>query len=118
MRKFSKSGRVDCTAGLCVALTWWCWVLKQDIVEERAWNAPVGDCAFLFVDARGVPPRCAALLYVDGMWRYTDGAPDQKFQDCLQDRKDNQSMALEIMTISVGLALFADELRGRKVLIF
>ena len=116
--KFSKSGRIDRTAGLRVALTWWGWILKQDIVEERAWNAPVGDCAFLFVDARGVPPRCAAVLYVDGMWHYTDGAPDQKFLDCLQDRKDNQIMSLETMAISVGLASFAEELRGRKVLVF
>ena len=116
--KFSRFGKVDCTEGLRVALTWWGWVLTQDIVEERSWCAPEGDCVYLFVDARGVPPRCAAVLYVDGFWHYTDGVPAKKIMACLQPRKDNQIMSLETMVISIGLATFAEELRGRKVLVF
>ena len=112
--KFSRFGRVDGTVGLRVALTWWGWVLTQDIVEERSWYAPEGDCVYLFVDARGVPPRCAAVLYVDGFWHYTDGVPAKKIMACLQPRGDNQIMSLETMVISIGLATFADELRGRK----
>ena len=93
-------------------------MLAQDIVEERCWNAPESGCAHLFVDARGVPPRCAAVLYVDGFWHYTDGAPSTGLMDKLQRRSDNQIMSLETMAISVGLATFAEELRGRKVLVF
>ena len=92
-------------------------MLAPDIVEERCWNAPESDCAHLFVDARGVPPRCAAVLYVDGLWHYTDGAPSKCLMDKLQSRRDNQIMSLESMAISIGLATFAEELRG-KVLVF
>lgn len=120
--KFSRSGKIDRTEGLRVALTWWGWVLTQDIVEERNWHAPESDCVHLFVDATGVSSRkcerCAAVLYVDGHWHYTDGVPAKKLMACLQNRGDNQIMSLETMAISVGLATFAEELRGRKVLVF
>ena len=93
-------------------------MLKYEVVEERVWSAPVSQLAYLFVDARGVPPRCAAVLFIDGHCLYTDGQPSAGMMSSFEDRADNQIMTLEILAISVGLSTFADELRGRKVLVF
>ena len=93
-------------------------MLKHEVVEERAWDAPDTPLAHMFVDARGVPPRCAAVLFVDGQRFYTDGQPSDKVMDAFVARADNQIMTLEILAISVGLSTFADELRGRKVVVF
>ena len=93
-------------------------MLKHEVVEERAWNAPDTPLAHLFVDARGVPPRCAAVLFVDGQRLYTDGQPSDQIMNAFEERADNQIMTLEILAISVGLSTFAAELRGRKVIVF
>ena len=77
---------------LRVALGWWLEVLQLDIAEAYAWNAPESKPAYLWVDARGVPPRhvfrryasgfcacaallgrCAAVLCIDKHCYYTDG---------------------------------------------
>ena len=55
------------------ALFWWRNVLQQEVVEERPWHAPATPLAHLFVDARGAPARCAAVLLIDGQRLYTDG---------------------------------------------
>jgi len=67
-------------------------VLKHEVVEERAWNAPDTPLAHMFVDARGVPPRCAAVLFVDGQRHYTDGQPSEKLMNAFEERADNQIM--------------------------
>ena len=115
-QQYSRSGKIP--VALRVALRWWIWVLKHDIVEECAWGVADTGPVHLFVDARGVPPRCAAVLCVDGEILYTDGAPAQVFMDALEDRSDNQIMSLETIAIAVGLSTFARELAGRKVIIF
>ena len=93
-------------------------MLQYEVVEERAWHAPESQLAYLFVDARGVPPRCAAVLSIDGQCLYTDGRPSDGMMSSFKSRADNQIMTLEILAIAVGLSTFADELRGRKVLVF
>jgi len=93
-------------------------MLQYEVVEERAWHAPECQLAYLFVDARGVPPRCAAVLFVDGQCLYTDGRPSDGMMSSFKSRADNQIMTLEILAIAVGRSTFADELRGRKVLVF
>ena len=104
---------------LRVALSWWLAVLKSDIVETRRWHEPTGRPMHLFVDARGYPPRCAAILFTcDGRVLWTDGRPSA---DCLarfQDRGDNQIMSLEVLAIAVGLSTFIKELAGQKVVIY
>ena len=99
-------------------LTWWSTVLKHDIVEERAWSIPEQPPAHLFVDARGCPGHCAAVLYKDGEWSYTDGKPAQRVMQAFDKRADNQIMSLELLAISVGLSTFAEELQGRRVIIY
>ena len=70
------------------------------------------------MDARGVPPRCAAVLFIDGERLYTDGKPSDERMAAFDVREDNQIMTLEIIAIAVGLSTFAEELRGRKVVVF
>lgn len=65
-RKCSPDGSLG--RELHVALRWWLHVLELDICKEHAWNAPQSSVAHLWVDARGVPPRLAAVLCIDGEW--------------------------------------------------
>ena len=91
---------------------------RHDVAEERCWRAPESPVAHLFVDARGVPARCAAVLFIDGQCMFTDGQPSEAIMKCFKQRADNQIMTLEILAISVGLSSFAEELAGRKVIVF
>jgi len=115
-QKFNKLGTLS--VALSEALRWWALVLQHDIVEERCWHVPESPVAHLFVDARGVPPRCAAVLFIDGERFYTDGQPSADRMAAFDVRLDNQIMTLEIMAIAVGLSTFAEELRGRKVIVY
>ena len=103
---------------LLIALKWWLVVLQMELTEERVWEMSNEPLLHLFVDARGVPPRCAAVLFFNGECLYTDGAPSQQVLDEFQQREDAQIMGLEILAIAVGLATFANELRGRKVVVW
>lgn len=62
-QKFNKHGTL--ARSLLEALRWWRMVLQYEVVEERCWWAPETPLAHMFVDARGVPPRCAAVLFID-----------------------------------------------------
>ena len=88
------------------------------MAEERCWRVPESRVAHLFVDARGRPGRCAAVLFIDGACLFTDGPPSKDIMKRFQQRADNQIMTLEILAISVGLSTFAKELAGRKVIVF
>ena len=46
------------------------------------------------------------------------GEPAPSHIDWLRKRGDNQIMSLEVMAVAVGLATFAEELRGRKVVVY
>ena len=91
---------------------------RYEVVEERRWRVPESPLVHLFVDARGVPARCAAVLFIDGDCPYTDGMPSASIMQTFTQRADNQIMTLEILAISVGLSTFAEELKGRKVIVY
>ena len=97
---------------------WWCNTLVADICEEHEWKAPDSALAHMLVDARGSPAHCAAVLFVNGQVHFTDGAPSEAVMARFRQRADNQIMSLEMLAISVGLATFAAELRGRKVIVY
>ena len=117
-QKYSRDGSLS--KQLCIALEWWGMVLQQssDLTEEHFWEVPSVPVARLFVDARGNPARCAAVLYKEGRWLYTDGKPIHAITSALESRKDAQIMALESVAIALGLCTFADELRGTKVVVY
>ena len=47
-----------------VALNWWKRVLEEEVVEEHHWKAPDTKPVYMFVDARGVPPRFRISVYL------------------------------------------------------
>ncbi len=103
---------------LRTALLWWCEVLKYEICEERPWTMPRSSPLHLWVDARSTPPRCAAVLYADGHWKYTDGKPSKRIMSRFGQRADKQITSLEMVALALGLSTFADSLRGRKVVLY
>ena len=103
---------------LHVALKWWKRVLAMDLCEVHEWAVTKRPVAHLFVDAAGSPARCAAVLFLDGKWSYTDGKPSAALMNRLNDRCDNQIMALETMAIALGLSTFEEELEQRSVIVY
>ena len=103
---------------LDIAFRWWLRVFQCTIVEEHEWSLPSSPPAHLYVDARGVPPRCAAVLVMDGRTSYTDGRPAQELVQRFVARDDNQIASLEMLAITVGLSTFAPELANRRVVAF
>ena len=115
-QKFTRKGVMR--PSLVSALRWWEHVLNLEIAEQRSWNQRSMSPAHLYVDARSTPPRCAAVLFIDGEVLFTDGKPGASHMRHIGERGDGQIMSLELMAIAVGLATFAAELEGRQVWIF
>ena len=115
-QKFSRRGTIGPL--LLTALRWWAYVLELQIAENRGWNQQLMAPVHLYVDARSTPPRCAAVIFIDGRVLFTDGPPGDRHMSHIKKRGDGDIMSLELMAIAVGLATFADELSGRQVWIF
>ena len=99
-------------------LIWWKTVLSLGIAEAIPWHNELSTPVHLFVDAASTPPRCAAVLVVDGVYHYTDVRPPMHWFVCLNERNDNQIMSLEIAAIRVALCTFVNEVAGRKVILY
>jgi len=115
-QKWSKSGQVS--KMLRTALMWWLNVLALTICECRPWTVTDEPPVHVFVDARGVPPRCAAVAVIDGKVHHSDGEPSERIMKSFQKRADSQICGLEMLAIALGLSVFANELKGRKVIMF
>ena len=53
---------------LRIALDWWLMVLRKGVAEEYPWKMKADRPVHLYVDARGVPPRCVASLQISVRW--------------------------------------------------
>ena len=115
-QKFSRNGRMS--TALKFVLKWWLHILSLDLGEEHSWEAPTSPPLHLFVDARGSPFRCAAVLFTQNGCMYTDGKPSNAIVSNLQQRHDDQIMAMEALAIALGLSTFAPELHKRKVIVY
>ena len=93
-------------------------MLAMEICEMRPWHTREAPPVHIFVDARGTPPRCAAVAFIDGRCMYSDGEPSSRIMKSFAARKDAQICGLEMLAIALGLSVFAEELRGRKAIIF
>jgi len=58
------------------------------------------------------------VLFLDGQIWFTDGQPSERHMQSIGQRGDGQILSLELMAIAVGLATFAEDLRGKQVWIF
>jgi hypothetical protein len=102
---------------LAMALEWWKYALGAMKAQCIPWEQQTSK-ATLLTDARGTPPRVAAVLIMDDKIWYTDWEPDEEIVAIFEQRKDAQIMGLELLAIAVGLCTFADALRGRSVGLF
>lgn len=93
-------------------------VLELDLSQEVVFSEAEADWVHLFADARGEPPRIAAVLFVDGRLLFSDLKPDDSVMQHFFDRKDSQIMGLELLAIALGLSTFAKQLRGRRVVVW
>ena len=121
---------------LALALRWWLEVLELDLRTTRTWSGNGGRQVHLFSDARSVPPRLGAVLFMDGQVFYCDAPPPEGVMACFKAREDGQIMGLEILSIALGMfryvhrmvgcvyavvpgiSSFADLIRGRNVVIW
>eukprot|EP00969_Alexandrium_andersonii_P219203 9681176-Alexandrium_andersonii.AAC.1 len=67
----------------------------------------------LFDDARGQPPRLAAVLFDRAGAFWTEHVPTAADLAGLVPRKDKHIMALELLAALLGFCSFAGRLRGR-----
>jgi hypothetical protein len=112
-----KTGCADVSDHVCDALRWWLCVFELDLAQEFAWELSHGQPVHLFCDAASTPARLAAVAWIDGVIGYTDCPPPPAMLAVLAKRKDNQIMALELMSIVLALSTFADACSGRRVVI-
>ena len=98
------------------SLRWWLEVLTLQIQQRRSWVLPATRPVQLFCDARGSPPRLAAVIIThDGSSYYTDMAPPQALLKFFIDRRDKQICALELCAIALGLSTFGPLCAGLKL---
>jgi hypothetical protein len=102
---------------LRLSLQWWLHALEHLQTQTVPWEPAVLE-ATLFTDARSTPPRVAAVLVVDGVYHYTDWAPDAAMMATFAERKDNQIMGLELLGIAVGICSFEELIRGRSLRVY
>jgi len=96
---------------LDLALRWWTKVLESDICQEVRVYEP-SRVVDLFCDARGTPPRVAAVIIAGDSIRYTDWEPPASLLETFKPRKDEQIMGQELLAIAVGLCTFLPQLEG------
>ena len=112
----SSTGKVG--PRLLTALKWWSEILSEDITECKAWVEPKQRSCHLFVDAASTPPRCAAVLIMDGGVWYTDVEPEEAVMKSFMQRRDKQIMTLEILAILLSISTFAEKVKDRKVILY
>ena len=79
---------------LLTALEWWTEILHYGITECKAWVEPALKSCHLFVDAASTPPRCAAVLIMEGGTWYTEVEPPEAIaQRLLQGEPDARALA-------------------------
>ena len=103
-------------AKLC--LEWWLEILTCSLEQHQLWGDELRAPVHLFADARGRPPRLAAVLLVDGRSFFSDWAPPPELLECFRRRQDAQIMGLELLAIALGLSTFADLITNRRVFVW
>jgi hypothetical protein len=99
---------------LRLALQWWEQVLALKITQ-RAPAETHSEVVELFTDARGHPPRLAAVLFAEGEVAYTDLATPPELLALFETRKDAQIMGQELLGIALGISTFLPKLRNKCV---
>ena len=72
-------------------------MLQLELKENRRFDVGNLPCAQVFADARGEPPRLAAVVVIDDKTYYTDWQPPDEVLQYFERRKDGQIMGLELL---------------------
>ena len=99
------------------ALAWWVAVLKCGLAERRSWNVTQSPPVHLFCDASGYPPHLGAVLLHDNECFVTHMEVPWQLLQQFKQRRDNQIMGLELLSISLGLCTFEHLIRDRNVIV-
>ena len=99
---------------LRLALRWWQEVFTHNLEQLWAWNRVPTKWAHVYADARGSPPRVAAVLFIDGLTFYTDCKPPEHALAAFEKRSDNQIMGLELLALALALSSFGPLLKDRR----
>ena len=111
-------GRSHVSEALRLSLRWWLEVLALELVETKVWRAPASRPLQLYADARGQPPRLAAVLIDGTSMLYTDWEPHDTVLNFFRKRGDNQIMSLELLALALGLSTFSRECSNKRVRVF
>ena len=103
---------------LRLCLEWWSEVLRLELVQAKPIKHDDSHLVHLFADARGSPPRLAAVLLIDGRVLYSDWEPPSCLLACFETREDNQILGLELLAIAFGLSCFAELISHRRVFVW
>ena len=98
-------------------MKWWLHALADMQAQTIAWNSSTSKATPL-TDARGSPPRVAAVLVMDGQFWYTDWEPDSAILSVFNHREDAQIMGLELLAMAVGLCTFGQRMKEMSVRVF
>jgi hypothetical protein len=105
-----------CSKVLLFAINWWIHVLKASTQKQVSLTSADLPIVEMFCDARGSPPRVAAVLFMNGQpVRFTDMEPHSGLMQAFARRDDNQIMGLELLAILIGLYTFGYLLGGTVV---
>lgn len=105
---FSHAHRRTSSVGpsLRLALEWWLEILQLDLGQAREWEQRRQDRAIILADARGWPPRAAAVVLAAGELHWTTYAVPDKLLEFFNARGDNQIGGLELIAIALALSTF------------
>ena len=93
-------------------------MLRLELEQHWTWSESQAPWLHLYADARGQPPRVAAVLFAGGRSYFCDMEPSQQILQSFERRSDNQIMALEMLSIALGISSFSDILKGRRIVIW
>ena len=103
---------------LVLALIWWKAVLGFRLLERVPLVPRLCEVVELVIDARGTPPRVAAVLASASGLLFTDWQPPEEVLATFVERSDSQIMGLEILAVLFGLLAFLVQLRGKCARIY
>ena len=103
---------------LVLALRWWRAVLSLHLCEHVPLTPRPVEVCELFTDARGTPPRVAAVLATSERLCFSDWMPSEDVLANFVERRDAQIMGLELLAVVFGLCTFLDDVRGKYVRIY
>ena len=101
-----------------LALRWWQEVLHMELQQQWPWHDIPWSWGHLYCDARGDPAHIAAVLFLDGQRFFCDMRVPDSILSFFKERKDNQILGLEMLSIALGLSTFAPLIKNRRILVW